>query len=80
MWHLTACKISVSLSFLNWIKSEMTFYRISANIIQKYDKNHFIFATFYEFINTIYLFIKLFLDNEMSNFGEYLEPINTPGY
>ena len=29
MWHLTACKISVSLSFLNWIKNEMIFYRIS---------------------------------------------------
>ena len=27
MWHLTACKISVSLSFLNWF--EMIFYRIS---------------------------------------------------
>ena len=25
MWHLIACKISVSLSFLNWIKNEMTF-------------------------------------------------------
>ena len=22
MWHLTACKISVSVSFLNWIKNE----------------------------------------------------------
>ena len=29
MWHLTACKISVCLSFLNWIKNEMIFYRIS---------------------------------------------------
>ena len=28
--YLTACKISVSLSFLNWIKNEMIyFYRIS---------------------------------------------------
>ena len=25
MWHLTACKISLSLSFLNWIKNEMIF-------------------------------------------------------
>ena len=33
MWHLTACKISVSLSFLNEIKNEMSFYRINvANI------------------------------------------------
>ena len=33
MWHLTACKFSVSLSFLNWIKNEIIFYflyRVSA--------------------------------------------------
>ena len=36
MWHLTACTISVSLSFLNWIKIEMTcFYRISKLIISE---------------------------------------------
>ena len=29
MWHLTACKISVSPSFLNWIKNEMIFYHTS---------------------------------------------------
>ena len=29
MWHLTVCKISVSLSFSNWIKNEMIFYLIS---------------------------------------------------
>ena len=29
MWHLTACKISVSLLFLNWIKNKMIFYHIS---------------------------------------------------
>ena len=28
MWHLTACKISVGLSFSNCIKNEMIFYRI----------------------------------------------------
>ena len=28
MWHLTACKISVSLSVLNWIKNEMTFFLV----------------------------------------------------
>ena len=42
MWHLTACKISDSLSFLNWIKNEVIFYRISelmlATLIQRYDK------------------------------------------
>ena len=48
MWHLTACKISVSLSFLNWIKNDMIFfYRISelmlATIIQRYAKKHFTF-------------------------------------
>ena len=26
MWLLTACNISVSLSILNWIKTEITFY------------------------------------------------------
>ena len=56
-----------------------------ATIIQRYEKNHFIFdpvqelkfyrlsgATFYDcIINTIYQFIKHFLDNEMSIFDEY---------
>ena len=45
MWHLTVCKISVSLSFLNWIKNEMIFYHISelmlANLIQTYNKISF---------------------------------------
>ena len=39
MWHLTACKISFSLSFFNWIKNEMIFYRISELMI----KNEMIF-------------------------------------
>ena len=47
MWHLTACKISVSLWFLNWIKNEMIVYRIPelmlAILIQAYDKNHIVF-------------------------------------
>ena len=46
MWHLTACKISVNLSFLNRIKNEMIFYRISelmlATLIQRYDKKNLI--------------------------------------
>ena len=29
MWHLTACKISVSLSFFRLIKNEMIFYGIA---------------------------------------------------
>ena len=49
MWHLTTCKISGSFSFLNWIKHELIFYRISelmlATLIQRYDKNHFISRT-----------------------------------
>ena len=74
--------------FLNWIKHEMIFYRISelmlATLIQRYHKNHFISrtgdllkfyklsgATFYDCINTIYQFIKPFLDNKMSMFEEY---------
>ena len=35
MWHLTACKISVSISVLNWIKM--------ATLIQKYSKKSFHF-------------------------------------
>ena len=42
MWHLTAWKISVSLSILNWIKKEMIFYHISeimlATLIPRYLK------------------------------------------
>ena len=33
MWHLTACKISVGLSFLNWIKNDMTFYRVPESLL-----------------------------------------------
>ena len=33
MWHLAACKISVSLSFWNRIKNEMSFYRVSELIL-----------------------------------------------
>ena len=29
MWHLSACKISVSLLFLDLIEDEMIFYRVS---------------------------------------------------
>ena len=50
MWQVTACKISVSLSFLKWIKSEIIFYRISELmlpiLIQRYVKNHFILIQF----------------------------------
>ena len=62
----------------------MIFYRISelmlATLIQRYDKTSFHFknerlkfyrlpgATFYDCINTIYQFIKPFLDNKMSVF------------
>ena len=72
MWHLTACKISVSLSFLNWIKNETIFYHISElmlatlQVIQRYDKK-----IIFDCINTIYQFIKLFLDNKMSIFEGY---------
>ena len=47
MWQLTACKISVRLSFLNWIKNERIFYRTSElmlpTLIQRYDKKSFQF-------------------------------------
>ena len=87
MWHLTACKISVRLSFWNWIKNEMIFYCVTelmlTILIQRQDKKfHFkkerlteIYrlsnASFYNCINTIYQFSKPFLDNKMSIFEEY---------
>ena len=53
-------------------------------LIQRYNKNHFIsrtrdllkfyrlsVVTFYDSVNTIYQFIKPFLDNKMSIFEEY---------
>ena len=47
MWHLTACKILVSLSVLNWIKTEMIFNHVSelmlATLNQRYDKKSFHF-------------------------------------
>ena len=47
MWHLTAFKIPVSLSFLNWIKNEMIFFILTdlmfAILIQRFDKYHSIF-------------------------------------
>ena len=47
MLHLTACKISVCLLFLNQIKNKMTFYCISelmlATLIQRNNKKSFHF-------------------------------------
>ena len=47
MWQLTACKKSVSLRFLTFIKNEMFLYRISEvmlqTLIKKYDKKSFHF-------------------------------------
>ena len=88
MWHLTACKISVGLSFLNWIKNEMICYHVSELIMPmvRYKSLHFkndrqteilqavrchTDATFYDCINTIYQFIKLFWENKMSIFEDY---------
>ena len=39
MWHLTARKTAVSISFLNWIKSEMTL--MLATLIPRYNKKSF---------------------------------------
>ena len=80
MLHLTACKILVSLSFLNWIKNEMIFfYRITELTLATFHfKNERLTeiyrlsgATFYACINTIHQFIKPFFDNKMSIFEEY---------
>ena len=47
MWHLTACKISFSLSFLNWNKNEMIIWSylwiMLAILIQRYDNKSFNF-------------------------------------
>ena len=44
MWHLRACKISVSLSFLKWNDFLLYLWINVANINSEiYDKNHFIF-------------------------------------
>ena len=47
MWHLTACKISVSLSCLNWSKIKLIFYSISElmlpTLIEGQEKNSFYF-------------------------------------
>ena len=49
MLHLTACKISVNLSFLDWVKNKMIIYCISelmlATLFRKTIKNHFISRT-----------------------------------
>ena len=50
VWHLTSCKNSVGLAFLNWIKNKIILYHITElmlpTLIQRYDKNHFIFHPF----------------------------------
>ena len=43
MLRLTACKISFGLSFLDWVKNEVIFYRISELMLPI--KNHFISRT-----------------------------------
>ena len=52
MWHLTTCKISVSLSFLNGGKNEMIFNRISElmlpTLIQRYDKKIISFLIYFK--------------------------------
>ena len=84
MWHLTACKYSISL---NWIKKwNDFFYCISdlmlVTLIQNTIKNHFIFdpvqKTNWSFIGcqvlhwmNVLIFFKPFLDNKMSIFEEY---------
>ena len=83
MWLLTVCKISVSLSFLNWNKNEMIFivpYVANFNSEIQYEIISFqelrdclkfyrlSSATFYDYI---YQFIKPFLENKMPVFEKY---------
>ena len=65
MWHLTVCKIAVSLSFLNWIKNHLIF-----DPLQERETNWNFTgcpedARFYDCIITIYQFIKSFLDKNV---------------
>ena len=66
MWPLTACNVSVRPSFLNWIKSEMSFYHISelmlVALIQRYDKKksfHFKNERLTELLQTVRFHILL---------------------
>ena len=43
MWHLTACKISVSLSFLKLNDFYRTSELMLPTLIQRYNKNLFVF-------------------------------------
>ena len=79
MWHLTAWKISVSLSFLNWIKKEMIFYRISeimlATLIQRYLKKIISFQereTNWKFTGCQKLCKNIVFDTSRSIYFEYL--------
>ena len=83
MWHLTACKISVILSFLKW----SDFYCISELMLQilihRYNKKIISFQEwetnwnfadcqmpiFYDHINTIYQFIISFFDKNVYFWG-----------
>ena len=80
MWHLTACKISVGLSFLNWVKNEMLFfffffYQISelmlATLIQRCDKKSFHFKN--ERLTEILQVVNLYVG------GEGVVYLTTPG-
>ena len=90
MWHLTACKISFSLSFQQDQKWNEYFYiseLMLATLIQRHNKKSFRFELSSKMrlteilqavrrhvndcINTMYNFVKAFLDNEMSIFEEF---------
>ena len=50
MEHLRACKISVILSFLNWIKNEIIFYHISELMLPTLNQGNLMSAIIYVFM------------------------------
>ena len=88
MWHLTAYKISVSLSFLNLIKNWNDFLsslwinvgNINSEILLKIISFLIQFKTWnvtgcQDRINTIYQFIKPFFDKQKCLFLRNMEPL-----
>ena len=68
MWNLITCKISVGMSFLNWIKNEMIFYCISELMLailkfRDMIKNHFKLIPYINLLNLSWIIKCLFLRN-----------------
>ena len=67
MWNLIACKISVGMSFLNWVKNEMIFYCISELMLailkfRDMIKNHFKLIPYINLLNLSWIIKCLFFE------------------